>query len=258
MRKIRKHKILDHPFWGSILLLILASLFHIGFTLFVGLILKFYHLTIPGIIEWLQILAGLLFWWFYKSWFQGRYQSTYSLKGILLLFPMFFVVGLNILVLDKIGDIYTGILLGLAPGIFEEIVFRGLYISNALRSKKSFYTIALTSSLIFGLIHLINIVSGATVGLTITQVCYALGLGMVFAAVYIRTGSLLPGILLHSLIDISSTLSASQQETIVLVGEDIIVLPLVIMGLLFFLYGSFLLRPSKKEEILSLWKSKWI
>jgi membrane protease YdiL (CAAX protease family) len=49
------------------------------------------------------------------------------------------------------------LLLGLAPAVFEEVVFRGIFISNLKESGKSDMEALLIPALFFGIIHLTNI-----------------------------------------------------------------------------------------------------
>ncbi len=92
----------------------------------------------------------------------------------------------------------------LIPGIWEEVAFRGVMLP--MLSKKYSSKIAiLISSVIFGLVHsfniIITIIYGANPILILFQVIYATFLGISFAYMYVKTGSLLPSIITHYLID---------------------------------------------------------
>ena len=80
-----------------------------------------------------------------------------------------------------------------APAIAEEFFFRG-FVLSAFRSKLSAYRSVLFSSLLFGLFH---VIAGSV--LSIEKFLPTIILGVALGYVAIRTGSLWPGILLHTL-----------------------------------------------------------
>lgn len=88
----------------------------------------------------------------------------------------------------------------LNPGIWEEVAFRGI-ILTLLFKKYSRKKAIIIDGVIFGSAHLFNILSGANIMDTVIQMLYATCLGFSFAYMYIRTESLIPGILAHYLID---------------------------------------------------------
>lgn len=80
-----------------------------------------------------------------------------------------------------------------APAIAEEFFFRG-FVLSAFRSKLSGFRSVLFSSLLFGLFH---VMAGRV--LSIEKFLPTIILGIAIGYVAIRTGSLWPGILLHTL-----------------------------------------------------------
>ena len=94
----------------------------------------------------------------------------------------------------------TGLLLlALMVGFVAESVFRGLMLT-ALRERGVWRAIIVTSVL-FGLTHLANVLAGATVLETISQVAYTIAFGVAFAALVLRTGIIGPLVLAHAAID---------------------------------------------------------
>ena len=94
----------------------------------------------------------------------------------------------------------TGLLpLALMVGFVEESVFRGLMLT-ALRERGVWRAIIVTSVL-FGLTHLANVLAGATVLETISQVAYTIAFGVAFAALVLSTGIIWPLVLAHAAID---------------------------------------------------------
>ena len=93
----------------------------------------------------------------------------------------------------------------LYPGIWEEVVFRGLIITLLLK-KYPDKNAAIISSLAFGLAHFHNLIGAEltayNVLFTCAQVVNAASLGYVLAYIYLKTESLFPGIIFHYLYDV--------------------------------------------------------
>lgn len=83
----------------------------------------------------------------------------------------------------------------IAAPIFEEMLFRGAIEGHLLRKWKNPRWGILVSALIFGVIH------GNP-----AQILFAFLLGLVLGEMYYRTGSLLPGIILHFINNTASTI----------------------------------------------------
>ena len=95
----------------------------------------------------------------------------------------------------------------MSVGLFEEMLCRGM-LFNAFRdrfgdSKKGIYLSALLSSMLFGLFHLVNLVSYPDLVIaTIAQVIYATFFGFIFCVIYFRSKNILACIILHGLFDL--------------------------------------------------------
>ncbi|TFG27860.1 MAG: CPBP family intramembrane metalloprotease [Promethearchaeota archaeon] len=100
----------------------------------------------------------------------------------------------------------------LRPGIWEEVMFRGI-ILTLLAKKYSEKKSVIISSILFGLMHLFNLLSGGNIIITVIQVIYATFFGIVFGYLFIKTKSLLPCIITHYLIDSLGQLFASASVT---------------------------------------------
>ena len=91
---------------------------------------------------------------------------------------------------EQLGPLSVQILLiAIAAPICEEVCFRGMLFAG-IRERMPSFAAALVSGLIFGALH-------ATTG--VTAVPPLVVLGAVLALLYERTGSIVPGILLHML-----------------------------------------------------------
>ena len=91
-------------------------------------------------------------------------------------------------------------------GFVEELIFRGFLFKAMLRNSKV-STAVIISSVTFGMGHIVNLLSGHGGAATILQVVFGIMMGFIFTMVYYKSGSLLPGILAHSLIDVFSVFS---------------------------------------------------
>ena len=89
-------------------------------------------------------------------------------------------------------------------GFVEEVIFRGL-LFRAIE-KDNAKTAAVISSVTFGLGHLLNLINGSGAGIaeTLFQVTGAVAIGFLFVVLYARGGSLLPCIIAHAAINITS------------------------------------------------------
>jgi membrane protease YdiL (CAAX protease family) len=91
--------------------------------------------------------------------------------------------------------------LDINPGLFEEIMFRGIIFTLLLSrfsKKKTLYL----SAFLFGIVHYANLLhdcSSVMVLYTTAQVIWAFGMGVLWGYLVIKTNSIIPGIILHYL-----------------------------------------------------------
>jgi len=114
----------------------------------------------------------------------------------------------------------------LTPGIWEEVAFRGVILTLLLK-KYSEKKAIIIDGLLFGFAHVANIFGGQDIGSTIIQMISATFWGFSFAYMYIKTKSLIPGIIAHYLIDAVNPLFLN-----VIIGQTI----LVLIYLVFFIF----------------------
>ncbi len=85
------------------------------------------------------------------------------------------------------------------PSIFEEIAFRGVILALFLRFYNGPKAIVI-SALAFGAVHVLNLISGGHEPVWVAgQVVWAAILGLFYGYVTLKTGSLLPAMLVHYL-----------------------------------------------------------
>ena len=202
--------------------------------------------------------------------FSWAFRSKKFFKGLLC--GMALLVTQIMTLLGQISDAVTTagawkpwylILLGLisvlAIGIREECVFRAT-IQNIVAQKyahstKGIWLTAIVSALIFGLIHAFNIFSGVEVVGALFQATTNIGIGLFFAAVYLRSGSLWAVVAIHTLTDLAGLFLSIFKYKSELELMSSISWQSLIFGIVFIGISAFLLRPSKCKEIIERFKA---
>ena len=277
--KKRQHKILDHTILSYFLLLIFVSLFEET----LGAVLdKQISSFIPGYATETIVMgktaevfsgvgaaaAALLAALLFKLWFRPDYNGCLQKKGIkegLLMLLPFLVIHYAGSIVSWItlgtASVFIALLRATAPGFGEEIMFRGLGVANYMRKIQSAGQIKVIfwlSSIVFGLVHLMNILAGGDPMAVIIQAIYATGVGMLFGAVYLRTGNLWPTILGHWSVDffyfVCVDLSGSGG---VMVGMGIGDWITIAAGAFAAYWGLRLMNPKYYDEIMEIWDRKW-
>ena len=151
--------------------------------------------------------------------------------------------------------------MSLMAGISEEVAFRGIpgsYLMRQWREEGKIPVVMVLTSVLFSLVHAANLFVGAALGSTILQLLASFAMGMMFCAVFLRTGSLLPCMLLHVAHDIIAFLGSSYtggvatsemdiQSWILNLGTSVLMLALAL----------YMTRPAQRKGILATWADKW-
>ncbi|AZI44230.1 CPBP family intramembrane metalloprotease [Deinococcus psychrotolerans] len=195
-----------HPVW-FVTLLELAVIVVYGLT---GTIAHFAELpgefvSIVANVMLIVLAAGLLtrLGW----WRTAGFRLPVRPRDLLWFVPLLLPIGFSLAAGTEFkGWVLTSQLLisALLIGFAEEAFFRGLMLS-ALKTR-GFWTAAVVSSVLFGLSHTLNLLSGKSGAEILIQVSYALAIGFCFAATVLRTGLIWPLVLIHALIDFTSFL----------------------------------------------------
>ena len=210
------------------------------------------------------LLAALLFYLIFYKEFNGILRGKYLLKGLLMMLPflVFHWAG-SIVSIFQFGasNILIALLRSTGPGFGEEVAFRGLGIANYLRKKntdKGILTIFWLSSIVFGAMHITNMFAGAPFHVALSQAAYATGCGMLFCAVYLRTGNLWTSIIGHTLVDFPEycrgDLGSSAGIMLDVTTGDYITYA---AGAFAAIWALYLIRRSRRQEIIELWDNKW-
>jgi uncharacterized protein len=129
-------------------------------------------------------------------------------------------------------------LFSLLIGFTEETFFRGLMLTGLL--PRGVYRAVFISSIIFAALHLLNVLTGLWNPLfTLADTVAAFGIGITFAALRVRTGSIWPLIGIHALIDFCALLALGSLDVTAQSPESLVIS--VFVGMLLTGYGLFLL-----------------
>lgn len=148
-------------------------------------------------------------------------------------------------------------------GIAEELMGRALVGETLLEhfgtgSLSSVWKAAVISGLIFGLLHLTNLMSVTSVKGVLIQAASAFTGGLMYAAIYYRTGNIWATVILHGLNDIAAGIGAGMftYETGMMSnveGLESADWMIALLPLREFLIALFLLRKGKLPQIQQIW-----
>lgn len=128
---------------------------------------------------------------------------------LILLVLINFIGGIKIVNTPK--EIVLFILTMLEVGFIEEILFRGFLFKTIEKDDQK--TAIIITSLTFGIGHIVNLLNGADFIPTLVQIIYSVSVGYLFVKILIKTKSLWPCIITHSLLNALSIFS-NQTTTI--------------------------------------------
>lgn len=95
-------------------------------------------------------------------------------------------------------------------GYNEEMIFRG-FLFKAMQTKDGIKAAVIVSAVTFGIGHIVNLLAGQANLETVIQVFFAIAWGFIFTFVFYKSGSILPCIIAHSLVDAFSVFGADSQ-----------------------------------------------
>lgn len=156
-------------------------------------------------------------------------------------------------------EIFVALLGWLGVGFREEILYRGVNL-NAIARKygnttKGLWITLLTSSVLFGAIHLSNVFHGVSFTGALMQALSAVVGGILFGAIYLRGGNIWVLALLHALNDIVPVVTsvftdaAENLSEVQMVSDYRLGLIQIIFLAGNLLLAAFLLRKSKRQKI---------
>ena len=132
-----------------------------------------------------------------------------------------------------------------------------------LKGRNRALTAVIILSAIFGPIHMMNIIVGADPLMTILQAFMATCGGVVLAGIYLRTGSVIPGMIAHAIYDFINFVTDSTINDSGVVVSDVgnagisYYVLLIVLSVALLAAGICLIRKAKQEEIRKIWQTKW-
>lgn len=150
----------------------------------------------------------------------------------------------------------------LAAAVVEETIYRAIPIAigmGFMKTEKRPYILTIVTAVIFGLIHMMNLLGGGSVGMTVLQVTYAAVFGLFYAGLFLRTGTVLPCIILHFLTDYVAYVFYPDIQDGVLdmsfnLTENLFEIIWVVITLVFTLFVIF---GPRRKDIIPVWNKKW-
>ncbi|MEC0090985.1 CPBP family intramembrane glutamic endopeptidase [Paenibacillus macquariensis] len=142
-----------------------------------------------------------------------------------------------------VAQIILVIIFSLLVGYTEESIFRGI-IRERLQSKGPVFYIVF-SSIFFGILHMVNALSGKDLLSTLLQVINALLIGLILALLIEITSNIIPLIVFHFMFDTFAQLTSSD-----ILNKEL--LAVSILNIIYLIYGCYLvvvLMRKKKMNI---------
>ena len=102
--------------------------------------------------------------------------------------------------------VFSMILVGFA----EEMIFRG-FLFRAMLGKNKTIVAIIVSAVTFGIGHIVNLFTGQSGFETVMQIIFAISWGFILTMVFYKSGSIIPCIIAHSMIDALSLFGADNE-----------------------------------------------
>ena len=177
-----------------------------------------------------------LFFWIKKMNLEEKFGLKHSkipAKRLLYYSPLFLIVTTNLwggiqLNYSILESIFYFISM-LCVGFLEELIFRG-FLFKAL-SKDNLQQAILISSITFGIGHIVNLFQGAELFSTLMQIIYAISAGYLFTILFHKTGTLIPCIVTHSVLNSLSAFSAPRSDLLEFTALAVLIIVPVIYSI---------------------------
>lgn len=262
--KTHNHKILGKPVLGAILVMLGGSILCDG----LGAIVSEINELIAYVVA---IAAGIIVMLLHKFHFRPELKSMASLsffkdRSVMIVAIVFVLIDIIIVSLDcaRLGFVLPGLTPffgALMAGVTEEVVFRVLPVSVMMRAYKDrnkYMPALLFPAIVFGLIHIQNLLAGANFGATVVQVISATIAGIFFAAIYLRTGSIVLPVFIHFLHDYMNVAIATQASSFVVTASPGVIdtVEMCIIAAVQMVMVVIMLKGHKKD-IMDKWHEIW-
>ena len=247
-QQVSPMRVQPRPIVGIVIFVVYAAIFSVGF-LASGVDYDAVGDTTSNVMKAIVLPVGvgalvLLLVTYFLGWWRPVFRDEDRAPRWTLLIPAFMAVAVlaGLITADWGGresSFIAWLLVGtLFVGIAEEVLTRGLLLT-AFRGGMGEVGVWFWTSLVFGLLHSLNILFGQSVGATILQVAFAFVLGSVLYACRRATGLLVIPIVLHALWDFTTFMSSGEAGTVSAGAQGIIVYGAVIVCIVALFKRSF-------------------
>ncbi|MBB5354800.1 membrane protease YdiL (CAAX protease family) [Anoxybacillus mongoliensis] len=162
-----------------------------------------------------------------------------------LVLPIYILIilGFNV---SGFSNMFVLMISALCVAINEEIVFRGVLIKGFLRfgTKITLFV----PSIIFGLIHLGNILVGGDIKFGIFQALWTAAAGIAYTALVLRNKSILPAIVFHFILDTTEYFATGENGVHELEFSTMTLTIFLFLTILFAIYGLIMYK-SKRQPL---------
>lgn len=150
-------------------------------------------------------------------------------KQYLYFIPLVILMSVNLIggisIKLSVTEIVIYMLSMVCVGFLEEIIFRGFLFQ--MMAKDNIKSAVIVTSITFGIGHIINLLNGAELIPTLLQICYAITTGYLFAIIVIKSKSIWPQIITHSVVNALSVFNMENFITMYISPVILIVVPLI-------------------------------
>lgn len=150
-------------------------------------------------------------------------------KRFLYFLPILLIVSVNmwsgVNINNSPKEILFHILTMLNIGFIEELIFRGFLFK--MMEKDNIKAATAVSSITFGIGHIVNLFNGAELMPTLLQICYAMSIGYLFVVIFVKSKSIVPCIIAHSVNNSLSIFNEENTLSLYVAPIFLIVFPLI-------------------------------
>jgi uncharacterized protein len=243
-----RHFVIRYPYRSALSFWLLFFFLNIPAGV-IGLALTMNPLMLVIVADSLISIAGILLILGLLWWKRAGFSTIGERHDIILYLPPIGIALISLVegvTIPAPSLIILFVLFSLVVGLAEETFFRGLILPTLL--PVGIWRAVLISAVLFAVPHLLNAVGGAWDPLfTVADSVAAFGIGIAFAALLIRTGSIWPLIGIHALVNFTALLSLGSLFIPAQSPAELAVT--VVVGILMTLYGVYLLRPGKPAKL---------
>lgn len=222
--------------------------------------------TVYLVSEVVVLLFAILLLFLRKKWYifkERKMSFKDSLKlclPIAVLSLLIFFANATELISDKlnISNLISLIVYAISIGLFEEIFFRGIIenelLENYSDTKGKVITSIVLSGVIFGAVHLTNLLMGQDLLTTLMQFVQTTAIGILFGTIYYKTKNIWALAFLHGFYDLAIMLSENNLVTscgyTANVPSSVTIFSLVsslILNIIYLIYSLYLFTDKKTK-----------